>query len=116
MRGMQKHSPTTGARQHGPSRRVAAPRRGAPLTAQDLLHRDIRSDHPVPLGRSDRVRRGGSIRVGIHHERDCLVGDILFERARHELRPDRAGDGGSEGGAEVVRGEVETGHDGHVWT
>lgn len=74
----------------------------------------ICGDHAGADRRANGVERGVSVRVGVYERGESGVADLDLELARHELRPDRTGDGGAEGRADVVRREVETGDDGEV--
>jgi hypothetical protein len=115
MRGIQKQMPTTGG---GANQRAVTETRcrrgGTLLTAEDLLNVGIRGDHTGADRRADGVERGVGVRVGVNERGESGVANLGLELARHELRPDRTGDGGAEGRADIVRREVETGNDGEV--
>ncbi|KAI6762629.1 hypothetical protein HG530_008609 [Fusarium avenaceum] len=79
------------------------------------LHVLVCVDHGIALGGSNgEVEDGGKrLRVGVHGKGVVPEArEALRETYGEDLRPDGAGDGVAKGRAHLVKGEVQTSHDG----
>lgn len=76
----------------------------------------IRLDDGITLGGTNGVggRHLEGVAVGLHGESVVDAREVLGELRGEDLGPDSTGDGVTEGGADVVEGEVDTSHDGKV--
>lgn len=81
---------------------------------QQSLRMLVGQNDGVPVRRADGVYLGEGEGIGIDFCGQCRVAKPILQLAGQNLSPDGAGDGVSEGAADVVRCEVDAGDDGKV--
>lgn len=74
----------------------------------------ISQDNRIPVRRANSVRLRKGERVRVHLCSEGRVAERIRQFRDQRLGPDCAGDGASQGGADVVRGEKEGCYDGEV--